>query len=216
MATILERNKNVRAPRKTREDYAEDALYREVWEEVNNEKTQRFLKKYGRVMMAGALVLMIIAVGVQIGVQTVRRNRMARAQNYEAAIESMDARALAAMANDSTGAMSDLALFQSYVISGDMATLEKLAARGATRDFRDLARIHLAARRGDDMTAADIEKYFADLVTKKSPFYYTSRLMLAQKYLATGDTAAATKILDKIIADKDAPAIVSANAAALR
>lgn len=216
MATILERNKNVRAPRKTREDYAEDALYREVWEEVNNEKTRRFLKKYGRVMMAGALVLMIIAVGVQIGIQTVRTNRMARAQNYEAAIESMDARALAAMANDSTGAMSDLALFQSYVISGDTATLEKLAAHGATRDFRDLARIHLAARRGDDMTAADMEKYLADLDTKKSPFYYTGRLMLAQKYLAVGDTATATKILDKIIADKDAPAIVAANAAALR
>lgn len=216
MATILERNKNVRAPRKNREDYAEDALYREVWEEVNNEKTRRFLKKYGRVMMAGALVLMIIAVGVQIGIQTVRTNRMARAQNYEAAIESMDARALAAMANDSTGAMSDLALFQSYVISGDTATLEKLAANGATRDFRDLARIHLAARRGDDMTAAEMEKYLADLDTKKSPFYYTGRLMLAQKYLAVGDTAAATKILDKIIADKDAPAIVAANAAALR
>ena len=35
MASILERNKNVKAPKKTREDYAEDALYREVWEEVN-------------------------------------------------------------------------------------------------------------------------------------------------------------------------------------
>ena len=43
MASILERNKNVKAPKKTREDYAEDALYREVWEEVNNEKTQRFI-----------------------------------------------------------------------------------------------------------------------------------------------------------------------------
>ncbi|MDE5616045.1 MAG: hypothetical protein K2I81_04415, partial [Alphaproteobacteria bacterium] len=61
MASILERNKNVKVHKKTREEYAEDALYREVWEEVNNEKTQRFIKKYYRYIVAGALVILIIA-----------------------------------------------------------------------------------------------------------------------------------------------------------
>ena len=44
MASILERNKKIAQKKKTREEYAEDALYREVWEEVNNEKTMAFVK----------------------------------------------------------------------------------------------------------------------------------------------------------------------------
>ena len=43
MTSILERNKNLKKPvAKTREEYAEDALYREVWEDVNNEKRRSF------------------------------------------------------------------------------------------------------------------------------------------------------------------------------
>ena len=44
MATMLERNKKVKAPKKTYSEHAQDALYREVWEEVNNEKTLQFVK----------------------------------------------------------------------------------------------------------------------------------------------------------------------------
>ena len=40
MSSILSRNQKV-APKqkKTRQEYAEDALYREVWDDVNNENT---------------------------------------------------------------------------------------------------------------------------------------------------------------------------------
>ena len=34
MANMLERNKKVKAPQKTMQEHAEDALYREVWEDV--------------------------------------------------------------------------------------------------------------------------------------------------------------------------------------
>ena len=45
MSTILERHKKTKIPKKSLEEYAEDALYREEWEDVNNEKTMEFLKK---------------------------------------------------------------------------------------------------------------------------------------------------------------------------
>ena len=102
------------------------------------------------------------------------------------------------------------------MLDNDIAKLENLAKNGATRDFRDLAKMHIVALRGDDMTAADVEKYLSDLNTKKSPFYYTSRLVIAQKYLASGDRKSANKWLDIIINDADAPAVVSANAQTLR
>ena len=216
MASILERNKNVKVQKKTREEYAEDALYREVWEEVNNEKTKRFVKKYYRYIVAGALVIMIVATAVQIGLRMHHDAKIAAATNYETAVENADAAALAAIGANGGGATADLALFQAYMLDKDATKIELLADKGNTRDFRDLARLHVIGIRGDKMTAKEVEKYLAPLNTKSSPYYYMGALTVAQKYLAEGDKAAANKWLDKIINDKNAPATISANAAALR
>jgi hypothetical protein len=218
MANMLQRNKDLKPkqPKKTREEYAQDALYREVWEEVNNDKTTAFVKKYYRQMLAAALVIMIAVTGIQIGVREYRARQVARAINYETAVENVDAAALAAIGENTSGATADLALFQSYILTGDTAKIEKLARDGDTRDFRDLARLHVIGIRGDEMSAADVEKYLAPLNTKSSPFYYTAMLTIAQKYLATDDAAAANKWLDKIINDKNAPATISATAQMLR
>ncbi len=216
MASILERNKNVKTKKKTREEYAEDALYREVWEEVNNEKTHAFIKKYYKYLIAGALLILIIATSIQIGVRTYRSNKIAIATNYETAIDNFDVKALASLAENTSGATSDLALFQSYLLDNDIEKLEELAEKGHTKDFRDLAKLHIISLKGDDMTAEQVEKYLSSLNTKSSPFYYTSRLLIAQKYLSSGQKDVADKFLDEIINDENAPDIISANAQALR
>lgn len=216
MANMLERNKKVKAPVKTREEHAEDALYREVWEEVNNEKTLKFVKKYSRHILIAAFVIMIVVTGIQIGVRTYRANRLAMARNYEVAVENVDANALAGVANNASGAMADLALFQSYLLDKNIEKLEQLAKDGNSRDFRDLARLHIVTMRGDQMTGTDVEEYLADLDTKNSPFYYTASLTIAQKYLAEGNRESSNKWLDKIINDKDAPAAIAGNAQMLR
>ena len=216
MATMLERNKNVKAPKKTHAEHMEDALYREVWEDVNNEKTVQFIKKYSKHILVVAFVAMIIVTGIQIGVRTYRANKIATATAYETALENVDANALAALAENTSGATGDLALFQAYLLDKDIAKLEQLANSGATRDFRDLARLHVVGIRGDEMSGADVEKYLSDLDTKKSPFYYTARLTVAQKYLAEGNRADANKVLDEIINDSSAPAAITATATSLR
>ena len=216
MASILERNKNLTQKKKTREDYAEDALYREVWEEVNNEKTMAFVKKYSRYIIAGALVILIAATAITIGVRTYRAHKIAVAETYETAALKMDADMLNAVAENAGGATADLALFQSYMLDGDITKLERLATNGDTRDFRDLARLHIVGLRGDDMTADEVEKYLSPMNTKKSPYYYTGMLTVAQKYLSDGDRENANKWLDIIINDPDAPATISAAAQALR
>lgn len=216
MASLLERNKKLKPAKKTREDYAEDALYREVWEEVNNEKTQAFIKKYYRYILAGALAIMIVATAIVIGVRTHRAHKIAIAENYEIAVQKLDPNMLASVSENASGATSDLALFQAYLLDNDIKKLEKLANDGYSKDFRDLARLHIVAIRGDDMTAKDVEEYLDSLDTKRSPYYYTSRLVVAQKYLSEGDKSSANKWLDVIINDDEAPAMISANAQALR
>ena len=216
MATMLERNKKVKTPKKTHAEHMEDALYREVWEDVNNEKTVQFIKKYSKHMMVVALTALIIITGIQIGVRTYRANKIATAVAYETSVANADANALAALADNASGATADLALFQAYLLDKDVAKLEQLANDGDTRDFRDLARLHIIGIRGDKMTGADVEKYLSSLDTKSSPFYYTARLTVAQKYLAEGNHADANKILDEIIADKNAPAAIVSTATSLR
>ena len=217
MTSILERNKNLKQPvKKTREEYAEDALYREVWEDVSNEKTQQFLKKYWRYIVAAVLAIMVIVCAVQLGTRMYWASKIATAQVYETAIANVDANALANLSKDHGGATADLALFQSYLIDNDINKLEELAENGHTRDFKDLAKLHLVSIKGDKMELDEFVKYLSSMDTKKSPFYYTARLMVAQKYLAGGDKVASDKILDKIINDKDAPASISAIAQTLK
>ncbi len=113
---------------------------------------------------------------------------------------------------------ADLALFQSYTLdkNKDIKKLEQLAEHGNTRDFRDLARLHVIGARGDEMTAPQVEKYLSSLNTKSSPFYYTAMLTVAQKYLASGDTDNANKWLDKILSDDNCPAEISGVAQTLK
>lgn len=216
MANMLERNKNAKPVKKTRAEYAEDALYREVWEEVNNEKTMRFIKKYYKAILGVAIGIMIIAVGIQIGVRHNALQKIRTAEQYESAVATLDASKLAAVADNVDGATADLALFQAYLLDNDIEKIEQLANKGNTRDFRDLAKLHVIGAKGDKMTAEQVEEYLSDLDTKSSPFYYTAALTVAQKYLSVGDKDTADKWLDKIIKDDRAPASISGTAQALK
>ncbi|MBQ7185469.1 MAG: hypothetical protein IJR92_01540 [Alphaproteobacteria bacterium] len=216
MATILERNKKLKPQKKTMQEHAEDALYREVWEDVNNEKTQKFLKKYGKYMIAGALMIMLVTIAIQFGQRAHRAAKLATAANYETALANSDANALVGISKNAHGATADLALWNAYLLSNDEKKLDELAQNGKTRDFRDLAKIHLVGIRGDKMTADELEKFLSDLNTKSSPFYYTACLTIAQKYLSVDDRENANKWLDKIINDSDAPASIKSDAETLR
>jgi len=217
MTTILQRNKNLKQPvKKTREEYAEDALYREVWEDVNNEKTQQFVKKYWKYIVGAVIGVMVIMAGIQFISQRRYAAKMATATIYETALSEKDAGALANLARNSSGATADLAMFQSYLVDKDVKKLEDLAKNGHTRDFKDLAKLHLASIKGDKMSVEEFEKYLADLDTKKSPFYYSARLMVAQKYLSVGDKENADKILDVIIGDSETPSKILTTAQMLK
>lgn len=217
MSNILQRKQNLKQPvKKTREEYAEDALYREVWEDVNNEKTQKFIQKYWRYIVSAVIAIMIVVCGVQIGMRMHHSAKIAVAQNYETAIANFDAKALENIAKNSSGATADLALFQSYLLDRNIVKLEELEKHASSRDFKDLAKLHLAAIRGDDMKAEELEKYLSSMNTKKSPFFYNARLLVAEKYLADGNKEKADKILDEIISDEHAPASIVSNAQLLK
>lgn len=216
MSSILQRNQKVAPKKKTHQEHVEDALYREVWEDVNNEKTLKFIKKYYKYILGAAVAIMLIATGIQVVARHNRAVKLQIAEIYETALETMNPQQLADAAQNTSGATSDLALFQAYMIDKDVNKLETLAKDGNTRDFRDLAKLHIISVRGDDMSADEVKKYLSDMDSKSSPFYYNATLTIAQKYLAEGNRDVANKYLDKIVNDKDAPASILGVATTLR
>ncbi len=227
MANMLSRNKNIKPAKKTQEDHAEDALYREISEEVHAEKLYSFVKKHLRLVIAGAILIVITAIGIQLYLHQRNVARDSGARLFESALisgangdfdKAQDAFARAAAKSDR--GMADLALWESAMMGlrggKGTAKLEQLAADGATRDFRDLALIRLSVISGNKMDSAQMEKFLSPVLTDRSPFYYTGMLLVAQKYLASGDSASADKWLNKIINDKNAPSSISAMAQMLR
>ena len=227
MANMLSRNKNPKPVKKTMEDHAEDALYREITEEVHAEKVYNFVKKNAKLLIAVAILVFVAVVSVQVIIHQNRKAHNAQAKLFETAVESATIgdlnaadEAFARAAAKTSGGMADLAMWESALMNlragKGTSKLEQLASDGTTRDFRDLARIRLATINGDNMKPAEFEKFINPVLTQRSPYYYTGMLLVAQKYLSVDDVNNANKWLNKIIGDKDAPAMISAMAESLR
>ncbi|MCL1902062.1 MAG: tetratricopeptide repeat protein [Alphaproteobacteria bacterium] len=226
---VLKLNKT-NEPKKTLSDHAEDALYREVNEEVHAQETLNFVKQHARALIVIAVIVLVVVASVQIMRHYNKVAKRNAAMSFETAMMMLDngnpaaaSEALARVAAKSSGGMGDLALFNSARIDlqtgnrdNAVSKFEQLAKNGATRDFRDMAIINLAVLKADSMTPAEFEKFLAPLQTKRSPFYYTGLLFVAQKYLSDNDVTNANVWLDRIITDKDAPAAIAAQAEALR
>ena len=219
MVSILQRNIKTKIKNKEKEDFAENALYREVWEDVNNEKTVLFLKKYSKYILSFLGVLVFIIISIQMFNYSKIRHLNKLATIYEKAIENKDLKTLSDMIHDKSS-ISDIALFQSIIIENNKdkktTDLENISKNGSSKDSRDLAKLHIAYIRGDSLNGKELEKFLYELHTKKSPYYYSAMLLIAQKYVSENNDAKKNFYLDKIINDKDAPSIISATAESLR
>ncbi|MDR1026878.1 MAG: tetratricopeptide repeat protein [Rickettsiales bacterium] len=208
--------------RKSVEQHSEDALYREVWEEVRAQKLVDWVRRHWKIIAAAAVLTIAIAAGIVVIRQVSHANKIEVANDFESAMNmdpKLSREALNRLAGKTSGGMGDLAQFRAYQLAmgandrpAALAALERLADKGATRDFRDLAVVQLALIKGDDMTAADFQKLVSPIMTGRSPFYHTGLMLAAEKYLSEGKSADARPLLRKIIADEDAPAAIAAQA----
>jgi hypothetical protein len=211
------------------QDHQEDALYREVWEEVRIQRFYQLVRANLRAIIAAAILIISAVVVVQI----VRHNNEAKLKTEVLAYESAMAMAserqfegaevlLMRMAEKSSGGMGDLARFRAAQIdfmngreADGIAKLEDLAKHGASKDFKHLALIKIAATKSKTLDAKAFERLLAPLLTKRSPFHYTAMLLVAMKHAEEGNSDAARSYANKIAGDKNAPGVIAAQAEAL-
>ncbi len=205
-----------------------DAFAREVDEELREDRLKAIWRRYGLLIVGGAVAL-VLATAASVGWNAWQENRrIADADAFDVALRSSaepvpaaeELEGMAADANTGYRAIGRLTAAQLYDAAGNLDAardaLATLAADGQVPDlYRDLARLLDVAAGLDamspDAALADLQPLAAD----GAPWRHSARELIAAAQLEAGDTAAAATTLEALAADGTAPPGLRARASEL-
>jgi hypothetical protein len=195
---------------------AEDTIFKEVDEDIRREQYQRLWKTYGKYVIGGAVLIVVVVAGWLIwdnyrtqqaessGDRFLNAVGMAEDGDHAGAVEALNA-----VAADSTGDYALLARFRAareMAAAGDveagLAAYDTLAADGALTDYhRDLARVM------GGYLAVDIEPYDAvrdrveSVAVDGNPWRQAAREIIAVAAYGSGQPEIAAEFLNAILED---------------
>ncbi len=195
-----------------------DAFAREVDEELREDRLKAIWKRYGFLIVGGALAL-VLATAASVGWRAWQEGaQRADAEAFEAAIRDhaeagATADALVAVANDANDGfrvVSRLTAAQLYASADatDAArdVLATLAADGGVPAlYRDLARLLNIAAGIDDQAPDAVLAELQPLAAAGAPWRHSARELVAAAQLRAGDTMAARATLEELVADAETP-----------
>ena len=213
-----------------KDDAAADLLIREVDEDLRQENLTKIWKKYGALMVAGAVSAILAVAGTQAW-QTWRHNQnLDASQRFTEALSQLDQgdkakgidalQALAGNGTDGYRLLAEMKLAQVKLTDGDsqgaIALYDKVAVNGGVDDvYRNMALLKSAYLKLSLGEVGGVEPMVTPLAAESSPWRHSAREVLALLALKGGDTAKAQDWLRKIADDVAAPAGVRGRAAEL-
>jgi hypothetical protein len=208
-----------------------DQFIREVDEELQRDRLAALWRRYGRLVIAAAVLLVL---GVA-GYEGWKAWRHAREQAEAARLAAAEALLVAGRAAEAAGAFADaaaeggpgvaaLARLREAAALGEagrpgeaMAALDRVAAApDADPLLRELAVILAVTRELDRGDPAALEARLLPLAEAGRPWRSSARELLAMLALRRGDQATARRLLDELVADAAVPPGVQQRAQALR
>lgn len=204
---------------KTDRDYEQDALFKEVDEDLREEQFMRLSKKYGPYVV-GATVGILAAVGGYqfwqartieqqgaLGEKFNQAQRLAQDANTDQAIKTFSE-----LAKEADGGYATLSRFREAGLLAIQGNTEKqdpyLDVAKKTEDdplYRDLAILIDSIKKIDAGNAKDAEPRLKSLSQDGNPWRYSARELLALAALQQGDKKAALDRYSKLLADRDTP-----------
>ena len=194
-------------------------IFREIDEELRRDNFLKLWKQYGRYIIAGVVVALLIAAGVVAWRNHQLAERQAQSVRYEAGLtllrQGKDAEAtkIFASVGDEGGSYAQLAAFEAADLaakSGDVksaiADYDKLAASSdLDPELRDAATLLSVMNGFADSDPQKVIDRLKPLAEGDNPWRYTALDLTAAAKLKAGDNAAALDIYKKLAADAAAP-----------
>ncbi len=195
-------------------------IFREVDEEIRRERLRRIWDRYGLLIVAAA-VLIVVGVGGWRGYQWYEAKRAADAGTaFEAALQLAEdgkhteaADAFAKLAEDSTPTYRSLAILreaEELAAADDksaIAAFDRIAEDTANPELlRDVAAIRAALVLVDTADFAEMSRRLEPLAEPGGPMRHSARELLALSAWRNGDLAAARRWGEAALADPQAPA----------
>ena len=209
-------------------DPMEEALFREVEEDLREEQLKRFWQQFGSYIIATAVLIVVVVAGYQGWTAWQSHQRAEAASAYEQALRADQEQAAAiletvAREQSSTGYGAIAALNRAALLLDQGQTEQALAAYqeiyGSSRYdsvLRDVARVLFAYNALDSHPADAVLLAIAPLDTPTGAFRHSAQEIQALLALKAGETDQARSRLAALAEDADAPAGVRERARDLR
>jgi len=206
---------------------SDNSLFREIDEELKQEKFAKLWKRYGTFVIAGAVALVAVVGGYQGWKEYDIRTRMKEGEIFSAALalardgkSSETIEAFAKLGQDAGGGYSMLARFQEagrISEKGDKAEAAKLYRRiaddsGVDAVYRDLAVILGTLNEIGNADAGSLRSRLAPLTAGDNPWRFSAKELSAVLAIEAGDNAGARETLSALMEDESAPTGIRARA----
>lgn len=196
---------------------SDESLFREVDEEVRQEQYKKLWARYGNLVIGVCLAVILGVGGYQGWNYWQTKQAEAAGDSFFAAAElaaaGKQAEAQAQFEAVTHPGFRGLAQLReaSLLASGgkpaEAAAIFDAVAADNTADatLRDLARIRAAAALSDTASFADIESRLKAFDAEGNPWRHVAREIMASVQWRLKDYAAASKLVERILADTDTP-----------
>jgi hypothetical protein len=203
-------------------------IFREVEEEVRQERLQKWWKKYGNYVVAGVSILVIGVAGWKMWERYDQQQRLKASSQIESAAQisaagqnDLAAQAYAQIAKKAPSGyalVAQLSQADEYMASGRINDAIALYMKIADNDkagLGDVARMRAAWAQGDKLSTEELKVLLAPLSDGKSQWRFMARELLAYRALHDDHAAVAQKEFAALAAEKDAPSSLRQRADAM-
>jgi hypothetical protein len=202
-------------------------IFREIDEELRRDNLLKLWSRYGRYVIAVAVLALVIAGGIVAWREYQGSERRAQAQRYSNALALVregkdgDAAKVFALLAREGGGYGVLASFEEAGLlaktgdrKGATAAYDRISASpGIDPEFRDLAVLLSAAQRLADEDAAAAIEHLQKLTASGNPWRASALDLTAAAKLKAGDRSGALAIYKELADDASAPQGLRARAA---
>jgi len=203
-------------------------IFREIEEDLQRDRFKKLWEKYGVLVVAAAIALVLGTAGWQVWKSYKLRHdqalgqRYAEAEQLAAAGKTKEAEdAFGKLAEEASGGYSALARLQEASllakagnVEGAVAVYDKLAADDSVdRTYRDLATLLAASHGIQNGDPVKLAQRLAPLTAVGNPWRASALELTALLAMRTGDKTRASQLYAELADDATAPAGVRARAA---